>query len=96
MYKEIGRKLKEKHGKDKPGNEVETPDFAKAMRQQRRGRDLSLEKLSELTGINKQTLHSIENYSIKNPSFANLEICTVVYPTFSDTSSFLRNFMSHS
>src|SRR5688572_12176455 len=77
MYKEIGKKMKEKLT-DKPGAaeeppESETPDFAKAIKQLRAENNLSLEKLAELTGINKQTLHSIENYSIKNPSFVNLE-----------------------
>lgn len=87
MYEEIGKKLKSEHGKkikekfpaakgdegENVARKSEIPDFAKAMKQLRKNSDLSLEKLSEHTGINKQTLHSIENQSIRNPSFANLE-----------------------
>ena len=87
MYHEIGKKLREEHqekikqeyhlrkeemeeGKAPSG---EMPDFAKAIKNLRTQAGLSLEKLSELTGIKKQTLHSIENYSTRNPSFPNLE-----------------------
>jgi len=70
MYKEIGKKLKEKT--QEPA-EDELPDFSKAIKQLRLTKGLSLEKLSELSGINKQTLHSIENHSIRNPSFGNLQ-----------------------
>lgn len=87
MYQEIGKKLKSKHkaklqkdfqvkGKaeeDEPAIKHELPDFSKAIKRLRQESGLSLEKLSEQTGINKQTLHSIENYSIKNPSFTNIE-----------------------
>jgi transcriptional regulator with XRE-family HTH domain len=74
MYDEIGKKLKEKKGAgDSAELKGECPDFAKAIKQLRQDRGLSLEKLSDITGINKQTLHSIENYSIRNPSFPNLE-----------------------
>jgi transcriptional regulator with XRE-family HTH domain len=76
MYKEIGKKMTEKNGNKAKSEELaagEAPDFSKAIKQLRKESDLSLEKLSELSGINKQTLHSIENYSIKNPSFMNLE-----------------------
>jgi len=87
MYQEIGQKLKEEN-KEKIAKEYhlkkggageggtpagEMPDFAKAVKALRTQADLSLEKLSELTGIKKQTLHSIENYSTRNPSFPNLE-----------------------
>ncbi len=87
MYEEIGKKLKQEY-RDKIQSEYhlksegvgefnapegETPDFAKAIKKLRQQSDLSLEKLSELTGIKKQTLHSLENYSIRNPSFPNLE-----------------------
>lgn len=70
MYREIGKKFKQ--GKEEP-LKGEQPEFAKAIKQLRTESKLSLEKLSELTGIKRQTLHSIENRSIKNPSFANLE-----------------------
>jgi len=87
MYEEIGKQLKQKHAKEikasypsvkqvkdgEASNISESPDFAKAIKQLRQEKSLSLEKLSELTGINKQTLHSTENYTIKNPSFTNLE-----------------------
>ena len=86
MYEEIGKKLKQNHGanlkeayhleKKEAGENTppgEMPDFAKAVKALRKEKDLSLEKLSELTGIKKQTLHSIENYSTRNPSFPNLE-----------------------
>lgn len=87
MYEKIGKKLKEKY-KEKireaysmekaEDPEImlpkgEAPDFSKAIKRLRQTARFSLEKLSELTGINKQTLHSIENYSIRNPSFTNLE-----------------------
>ncbi len=87
MYQKIGQKLKEKQARRTPktsvqaedekltgnGGGAELPDFAKALKALRAERDISLEKLSKLTGINKQTLHSVENYSTRNPSFANLE-----------------------
>ena len=79
MYQEIGKKLKAESGGEKQeGKEAEplrgeTPDFAQAIKRLRMDKKLSLENLAALTGINKQTLHSIENYSIRNPSFSNLE-----------------------
>lgn len=87
MYTEIAKKLNEKNEKKIEvhfsrkkgasgralGAPEETPDFSRAIKGQRIEHGFSLEKLSELTGINKQTLHSIENYSIKNPSFGNIE-----------------------
>ncbi len=80
MYDKISEKLKQEHKKrktgipgDKKGKPEDIPDFARAMKELRESSGLSLEKLSRVTGINKQTLHSLENYSIKNPSFANLE-----------------------
>jgi transcriptional regulator with XRE-family HTH domain len=86
MYQEIGKKLGEGQ-KEKIANayhfkkereealplEGEMPDFARALKKLRQQAGLSLEKLSEQTGIKKQTLHSIENYSTRNPSFPNLE-----------------------
>lgn len=99
MYEEIGKKLKAKkkveiremhhlEGDASEGEKEtlqELPDFAKAIKLLRTDAELSLEKLSELTGINKQTLHSIENYSIKNPSFANLEkIATALQSSLND------------
>ncbi|MBI4116018.1 MAG: helix-turn-helix domain-containing protein [Candidatus Omnitrophica bacterium] len=85
MYDEIGKKLKDanketiakeyhlKKEGDEGLPEGEMPDFSKAIKALRSQEDLSLEKLSALTGIKKQTLHSIENYSTRNPSFPNLE-----------------------
>lgn len=87
MYEAIGKKLKkdyqariskEYHLKPsdfekKDREEGESPDFAQVMKKLRAKADLSLEKLSEMTGIKKQTLHSVENYSTRNPSFPNLE-----------------------
>lgn len=70
MYEEIGKKLMKSSGSKK---EPESPDFSKAIKRLRLDAELSLENLSEITGVNKQTLHSIENQSIKNPSFGNLE-----------------------
>lgn len=85
MYQEIGKKLREgkkekiaqvyhlkKEGEGISG-EGEMPDFSRAVKRLRQQAGLSLEKLSELTGIKKQTLHSVENYSTRNPSFSNLE-----------------------
>jgi transcriptional regulator with XRE-family HTH domain len=74
MYKEIAKKMKEKEAAETPAAEAgEAPDFAKAIKRLRQQKELSLEKLSELSGVHKQTLHSIENASIRNPSFTNLE-----------------------
>jgi len=87
MYQEIGKKLREGqrekiaqayHLKKEGAEEAltlegEMPDFAQAVKRLRQQAGLSLEKLSGLTGIKKQTLHSIENYSTRNPSFPNLE-----------------------
>ena len=86
MYEEIGKQLKaasqerikkeyhlEKEDKDAQYPKGEMPDFAQAIKKLRQESSLSLEKLSEITGIKKQTLHSIENYSTRNPSFLNLE-----------------------
>ena len=86
MYEEIGKELKaahqdqikkeyhlEKEEKEGQYPEGEMPDFAQAIKKLRQKSNLSLEKLSDLTGIKKQTLHSIENYSTRNPSFPNLE-----------------------
>lgn len=73
MYEEIGKKLKEHDGDKKEEGKGESPDFAQAIKRLRQEAGFSLEDLSERTGINKQTLHSIENYSIRNPSFSNLE-----------------------
>jgi len=101
MYKEIGKKLTEKNRdkireqyqldkgekKEKNGGvpKGEMPDFAKAIKHLRAEADLSLENLAVITGINKQTLHSIENYSIRNPSFANLEkIASALKVTLND------------
>lgn len=98
MYQEIGKKLKEEHrekvqreyhlkkGESEEGAPAgEMPDFAKAIRTLRLQAGLSLEKLSELTGIKKQTLHSIENYSTRNPSFPNLEkIASALQVTLND------------
>ena len=98
MYEEIGKKLKEEHKEkireefhlkkeemEKGGPDGEMPDFAKAIRTLRNQSGLSLEKLSELTGIKKQTLHSIENYSTRNPSFPNLEkIASALHVTLND------------
>ncbi len=99
MYNEIRKKLREGekekiakgyHLEKETGPEAffpegEMPDFAQAIRRLRQQAGLSLEKLSELTGIKKQTLHSIENYSTRNPSFPNLEkIATALKMTLSD------------
>lgn len=78
MYEEIGKKIKEQNQSEAEKKvtakaKSEVPDFSKAIKHFRKEANFSLEKLSEQTGINKQTLHSIENYSIKNPSFGNLE-----------------------
>lgn len=85
MYKDIGKKLKKEYAdrikKDfhlkeeetEKGPEGEAPDFAQAIKKLRGQSEWSLEKLAEVTGIKKQTLHSLENYSIRNPSFPNLE-----------------------
>lgn len=87
MYQEIGKKLREEN-KDRISQDFhlkkgevqegelpsgEMPDFAKAIKALRQQANFSLERLFELTGIKKQTLHSIENYSTRNPSFSNLE-----------------------
>ncbi|MDP3920551.1 MAG: XRE family transcriptional regulator [Candidatus Omnitrophota bacterium] len=83
MYEEIGKKLREKNNEEVPKGEA--PDFAKAIKRLRQDGGLSLEKLSEQTAINKQTLHSIENRSIRNPSFPNLEkIATAVGVSVND------------
>lgn len=95
MYEEIGKKFRLSYSKeiqegyhlDPPekdpskGLKGETPDFAKAIKYLRSHAGYSLDQLSELTGINKQTLHSIENYSIRNPSFANLEKIATAFNT---------------
>lgn len=87
MYQEIRKEFKEQHkerirkeyhlekeeGEKAEHPEGEMPDFSKAIKRLRNQFGFSLEKLSELTGIKKQTLHSIENYSTRNPSFQNLE-----------------------
>ncbi len=98
MYQEIGKKLKqenkeriqkeyhlEKEVLEKNEPTGEAPDFAKAIRSLRGEAGLSLEKLSELSGVKKQTLHSIENYSTRNPSFPNLErIASALKTTLND------------
>ncbi len=98
MYEEIGKKLKEKHHKqmseafhlaqgepETSGPKSEVPDFAQAIKRLRQDAGFSLEKLSEMASVNKQTLHSIENYSIRNPSFSNLEkIATAFNTSLSD------------
>jgi XRE family transcriptional regulator, regulator of sulfur utilization len=89
MYKEISKKMKEKEaagGEAAAAAETgETPDFAKAIKRLRQDRKLSLEKLSESSGVHKQTLHSIENGSIRNPSFSNLEkIATSLHCTLNE------------
>lgn len=90
MYKEISKKLKEKEAGLNAGPAVsvesgETPDFAKAIKRLRQDQKLSLEKLSEASGVHKQTLHSIENGSIHNPSFSNLEkIATALNSTMNE------------
>jgi len=105
MYEEIGKKLKKdtakqiraefpqvnEAGKKGAGSIDEVPDFARSVKRLRNDHGLSLEKLSEKTGINKQTLHSIENYSIKNPSFANLEkIATALDLSLNDLVTMAR------
>ena len=77
MYKEIAKKLKENAAAAKSTlSSEEAPDFGRAIKRLRQEQKLSLEKLSEASGVHKQTLHSIENGSTRNPSFSNLEKIT--------------------
>ncbi|TVX94117.1 helix-turn-helix domain-containing protein [Paenibacillus agilis] len=53
---------------------ITTPTFGDLIRQHRTTKELTLNKLSDLTGINKGTISKIENGEVKKPEFRTLKI----------------------